>query len=588
MIEISHKHARRLLREELDRHLPNDQWPVLQAHLENCSACREYQSRLSRMEKDLRRVLRSGWESIRGPEQSVTREVIDRRGRRLLQRKQVFSSVTVFSIVALFFILGGPGWLNGLLHPSAPLPVTGADITPTLTATMAPTAEAGIFPGIVVYAARHDGRADGDSEIYLVNVGTDPVNLTNNPADDTDPAWSPDGEWIAFLSNRKSSVAPNGDATQNTKPKSELYVTNITGNRVVQLTANPGIIWQGPLSWSPDGKEIALTGTRASEDGKRWIYVVSLDGSGSRLLQESMGGWAPKFSPTGDKLAFSFSDRNTAGVMVFQLDDGTHASSTWASNTFAPDSLGTALLDWSLDGAAIAFVAGNSTRSSAAVQSQVVAAGGFNSSITLPPDIQNDFLIASSEQSGAFGGVTWAPGGTVVFLENSSFPTADGSDGPAPAGCWTIQVHSPGLRNFSADSNSRGNPSARNNTQITNLCVMGGLDRGSWTADYRWLVVLAQFPNHSQNGVYAIRMPDRAYGSRRATPTPSPNVIMPEPGDAFQLAAGPFFQSVPRVRPGQRFFSRSGPLNINPRQVTQESNVPAPLNSGTLTGDLPW
>src|SRR6266511_366337 len=83
------------------------------------------------------------------------------------------------------------------------------------------------------------GFASGNWDIYLQRVGgKNPVNLTqDSPADDTQPAFSPDGERIAFRSEREGGG---------------IFVMGATGESAQRLTNfgfNP--------AWSPDGKEIA-------------------------------------------------------------------------------------------------------------------------------------------------------------------------------------------------------------------------------------------------------------------------------------------------------------------------------------------
>ncbi len=52
-----------------------------------------------------------------------------------------------------------------------------------------------------------DGR-DGNPEIYRLDVASGQVaRLTNNPSIDAQPAVSPDGAWVAFLSNRSGGWA---------------------------------------------------------------------------------------------------------------------------------------------------------------------------------------------------------------------------------------------------------------------------------------------------------------------------------------------------------------------------------------------
>ena len=68
--------------------------------------------------------------------------------------------------------------------------------------------------------------------------GTNPINLTNNPAEDNHSSWSPDGTRIAFDSNRDD---PFGD----------IYVMNADGTNPSNLTQDPDNFDLYP-SWGPD------------------------------------------------------------------------------------------------------------------------------------------------------------------------------------------------------------------------------------------------------------------------------------------------------------------------------------------------
>src|SRR2546422_11296146 len=81
---------------------------------------------------------------------------------------------------------------------------------------------------------------DGNFEIYAMNAdGTGLVNLTNDPAADEEPAWSPDRSEIAFDNNRDGNY--------------ELYVMNADGSGVTRLTNNPA--FDGFPAWSPRSEE---------------------------------------------------------------------------------------------------------------------------------------------------------------------------------------------------------------------------------------------------------------------------------------------------------------------------------------------
>jgi Tol biopolymer transport system component len=86
-------------------------------------------------------------------------------------------------------------------------------------------------------------------------------NLTNNSANEFQPAWSPDGKQIAFESSRDGNV--------------EVYTMTASGRKQRRLTRRP-LGSDGEPAWSPDGKRIAFT---HAQNGNQDIFTMNADGS---------------------------------------------------------------------------------------------------------------------------------------------------------------------------------------------------------------------------------------------------------------------------------------------------------------------
>jgi Tol biopolymer transport system component len=126
---------------------------------------------------------------------------------------------------------------------------------------------------------------DGNEEIYSCNAdGSDIQRLTNDPATDDQPSWSPDRTRIAFTSDRSGNP--------------ELYIMNADGSNVVRKTFS-GSYSQNP-SWSPDGTKIAYA---TLSNGSMDIWVLDVNGGSQSLLFAAPGyDDQPAWSPDGTKI----------------------------------------------------------------------------------------------------------------------------------------------------------------------------------------------------------------------------------------------------------------------------------------------
>ena len=196
-----------------------------------------------------------------------------------------------------------------------------------LAATAGPALAA--FPGMNGKVAFESNR-DGNVEIYVMNGdGSGQTNLTNNPAADDDPAFSPDGTKIAFASARAGNR--------------EIYVVNADGTNLTRLTNHPADDIQP--AFSPDGTKIAFSSNR---DGNRDIYLMNADGTNPTRLTNHLADRAPAFSPDGTQITFR-SDRDGNPEIYLMNADGTNQTNLTnnPAEDFAPA--------FSPDGTKIAF-----------------------------------------------------------------------------------------------------------------------------------------------------------------------------------------------------------------------------------------
>jgi len=147
----------------------------------------------------------------------------------------------------------------------------------------------------IIYAALRPANMD----IYLFDSpGKSPRRLTDHPALDYNPVFSPDGRWVVFCSERRGNP--------------DLYALDLQNPGPPRLLTNSDALEDAP-AFSPDGKKLTFVSDR---DGNADIFVMPFEPGGPDTSSQAVnlthhpgGDFNPAFSPDGKQIAFS-SDRD--------------------------------------------------------------------------------------------------------------------------------------------------------------------------------------------------------------------------------------------------------------------------------------
>lgn len=147
---------------------------------------------------------------------------------------------------------------------------------------------------------------DGNQELYVMHSdGTDVRRLTNDPARDTYPVFSPDGTQLLFDSDREHATIA-------------IYLLDLNDHQPpVRLTSGTSNDEHRRNCWSPDGTQIVFTSDRS---GNRNLYRMAVESSDPQLLLAEGGDLRPgSFSPDGTKFVYQARVGDESELRIYDL-----------------------------------------------------------------------------------------------------------------------------------------------------------------------------------------------------------------------------------------------------------------------------
>jgi len=166
-----------------------------------------------------------------------------------------------------------------------------------------------------VYLARGEPQQD----LFTADrAGTPQHRLTDDVAQDIVPRWSPDGEWIAFLSDRSG--------------KYEIWKVRADGSGLTQMTHEPGREVIAPV-WSPDGRKLLYQVRNVNS------YIIDASRPGAEQTPQSLAGEPPTgfipwdWSPDGSCLV-GWLPINGGGIVFYDFAQHRYERFNTASGDF--------------------------------------------------------------------------------------------------------------------------------------------------------------------------------------------------------------------------------------------------------------
>lgn len=222
---------------------------------------------------------------------------------------------TVFALVIVF--------CAGVVFAQGKRPMTFDDVMSIKTVSSAAISPDG---KLVAYSVSYSDMKDNErrNEIWMVATsGGTPRKFTSGK-NDSSPVWSPDGQWLAFLSSRPAATGstPPGPAPSG-PPRTQLYLISPFGGEAEQLTeSKTGVT---AFTWSNDSKRIAyiaqapLSDTEEKkqkdkddaiviDEGFRFsrLWTIEIPSRASKeIVKENLVLSDPQFSPDGSTISFT-------------------------------------------------------------------------------------------------------------------------------------------------------------------------------------------------------------------------------------------------------------------------------------------
>ena len=317
------------------------------------------------------------------------------------------------------------------------------------------------FPGTNGKIVFQSNRHVASGEIYAITPGGTAARITVSNGS-SNPAYSPDGSKIAFVS------------TNN-----QVFIMNSDGSGRRQITTSNTA--KTEPTWSADGSRIAYVSNSFDVDGQTdlEIWAIKADGTGrTQLTNNAFPDTQPAWSPRGDRLAFVSTRTGDTDRNVYVMDaDGTDQGSVTANSPpgCSPDCYQghDDNPSWSPDGLKIAYIHG-----------QELAGGGLPNIWTMDPNGANKRNVSKST-TVSYAQPAWSPRGDRFVAVGATDPNRNiyvmNSDGTGQAPIDTNAAHdiAPDWQPVPQCTNSgatTGNDIVTGTTGKDVLCGLGGND----------------------------------------------------------------------------------------------------------------